>query len=56
MQGAADFVVWTSAAVATLSSGALLEASSYATLSLTGALLVAVTVFTMLRHRAVLAS
>ena len=55
-QGAADFVVWTSAALASLSSGALLEAGSYATLSLVGAALVMVTVVTMLRHRAALVS
>jgi MFS family permease len=56
LQGAADFVVWTSAAVASLSSGALLEAGSYTVLSLIGASLVAVTAVVMFRHRAALAS
>jgi MFS family permease len=55
LQGAADFVVWTSAALASFSSGALLEAGSYATLSLIGASLVMVTAVMMIRYRAALA-
>ncbi|MGI9647466.1 MAG: MFS transporter [Acidimicrobiia bacterium] len=51
LQGVADSVVWTSAAVAALSSGALLEAGSYTSLSLIGASLVAVPVVVFARYR-----
>lgn len=51
LQGLADFVVWSSAAVASLSSGVLLEAGGYPTLSLVGASLVLVTGSMLIRHR-----
>lgn len=51
LQGLADTIVWSSSAIASLSSGFLLELGSYATLSLIGAALVTVPVITFLRLR-----
>jgi MFS family permease len=51
MQGLADSIVWTSAAVASLSSGALLEAGSYSLLALLGASLVAIPIAVLVRYR-----
>jgi MFS family permease len=50
LQGLADTVVWTSGAIASISSGLLLEATGYATLSIVGAILVVVPVGLMLRY------
>jgi MFS family permease len=50
LQGVADAVVWTSAAVASISSGVLLEATGYATLSIVGAAMVIVPVALMFRY------
>ena len=50
LQGVADAVVWTSGAAASLSSGLLLEASGYATLSVVGALMVIAPVALMFRY------
>jgi MFS family permease len=55
LQGLADSVVWTSAALAALSSGALLEAGSYSSLSLIGASMVAIPVVVFVRYRSSLA-
>jgi len=55
LQGLADSVVWTSAALAALSSGALLETGSYASLSLIGASMVAIPVVVFTRYRSSLA-
>ncbi|MDH3539583.1 MAG: MFS transporter [Acidimicrobiia bacterium] len=54
LQGLADATVWTSAAMASLSSGALLEAGSYSLLALIGAGLVAIPVAVLLRYRTAL--
>jgi MFS family permease len=54
LQGMADTMVWTSAAMASLSSGALLEAGSYSLLALIGAALVAIPVAVLLRYRTAL--
>jgi len=56
LQGLADAVVWSSAAVASLSSGFLLEATDYAVLSLVGAAMVIAPVALLLRYRKVLAT
>lgn len=56
LQGLADSIVWTSAAVASLSSGALLEAGSYSLLALIGASLVAIPFAVMARYRPGLAT
>jgi MFS family permease len=50
LQGVADAVVWTSGAAASASSGLLLEASGYATLSIVGAILVIAPVALMFRY------
>ena len=54
LQGVADSIVWTSAALASLSSGALLEAGSYSLLALIGAGLVAIPIGLLVRHRSML--
>jgi MFS family permease len=54
LQGLADAIVWTSAAMASLSSGTLLEAGSYSLLALIGAVLVAIPVAVLLRYRTAL--
>jgi MFS family permease len=51
LQGLADSIVWTSAAIASLSSGALLEAGSYSMLALIGATLVVIPVTLLARYR-----
>ena len=51
LQGLADSVVWTSSAAASLSSGLLLEATSYTVLSIAGAALVALPVAALARYR-----
>lgn len=51
LQGLADAVVWSSAALASLSSGALLETGSYSSLSLIGASLVAIPAVVFFRYR-----
>ena len=51
LQGLADSIVWTSAAVASLSSGALLEAGSYSSLALLGASLVVIPIAVLVRYR-----
>ena len=51
LQGLADSIVWTSAAMASLSSGALLEAGSYSMLALIGASLVVVPAAILVRYR-----
>jgi MFS family permease len=51
LQGLADSIVWTSAAIASLSSGALLEAGSYSVLALLGASLVVVPFAVLARYR-----
>ena len=53
LQGMGDAVVWTSGAIASLSSGLLLAASNYAVLCLVGAALTVVPVLVMARHRVV---
>lgn len=53
-QGVADAVVWTSAAMASLSSGPLLEAGSCSLLALIGASLVVIPVAVLLRYRTAL--
>jgi MFS family permease len=50
LQGLGDTLAWSSGAVASLSSGLLLEASSFAFLSLVGAALVAVPLSLLLRY------
>jgi len=51
LQGLGDAVVWTFGAVASLSSGLLLAASSYAVLCLVGAVLTVVPFMVVARHR-----
>jgi len=51
LQGLADSIVWTSAAIASLSSGALLEAGGFSMLSLLGASLVAIPFAVLARYR-----
>lgn len=51
LQGLGDAVTWTSAAAASLSSGALLELSGYPALCVVGALLVAVPALLLVRYR-----
>ncbi|MCP4247180.1 MAG: MFS transporter [bacterium] len=51
LQGLADSIVWTSAAMASLSSGALLEAGSYSLLALIGASLVTIPAAVLVRYR-----
>jgi MFS family permease len=51
LQGLADSIVWTSAAIASLSSGALLEAGGFSMLSLLGASLVVVPFAVLARYR-----
>ncbi|HSM01933.1 MAG TPA: MFS transporter [Acidimicrobiia bacterium] len=53
LQGLGDAVVWSSGAVASLSSGLLLAASNYAVLCLVGAVLTVVPVMVMVRNRMV---
>ena len=55
VQGLADSIVWTSAAIASLSSGALLEAGSYSVLALLGASLVVIPFAVLARYRTGLA-
>ncbi|NNC91834.1 MAG: MFS transporter, partial [Acidimicrobiia bacterium] len=54
LQGLADAIVWTSAAIASLSSGALLEAGSYSLLALIGASMVVIPAAVLLRYRTAL--
>jgi len=54
VQGLADSIVWTSAALASLSSGALLEAGSYSLLALVGASLVMIPAALLIRYRSAL--
>ena len=51
LQGMADAVVWTSGAIASLSSGLLLAASNYAVLCLVGGALTIVPVIVVVRRR-----
>jgi len=51
LQGLADSIVWTSAAIASLSSGALLEAGGFSMLSLLGASLVVIPFVALARYR-----
>jgi len=51
LQGLADSIVWTSAAIASLSSGALLEAGSYSLLALLGASLVVIPFVVLVKYR-----
>ncbi|MBT8165350.1 MAG: MFS transporter [Acidimicrobiia bacterium] len=51
LQGLADSIVWTSAAIASLSSGALLELGSYSLLALLGASLVVIPFAVLARYR-----
>ena len=51
LQGLADSIVWTSAAIASLSSGALLEAGGFSMLSLLGASLVVIPFAVLARYR-----
>lgn len=55
VQGAADALAWSSAALANLCSGLLLAAAGYAALNLAGAALVLVPLALLLRHRRALA-
>jgi len=54
LQGLADSLIWGSAAVASLSSGNLLEAGGYARLSLVGAALALIPLAAVVRYRAAL--
>ncbi len=51
LQGFADTIVWTSGAAASFSSGLLLEATSYTTLSLISSLMVGAPFLLFLRYR-----